>query len=82
MCDYNSLIMIKDYGKIVVKLAELLEKKNMTRNKLRTLTGIKYETIDRYYKAKNIERIDADFIAKVCFVLNCKVEDILEYKND
>lgn len=82
MCDYNSLIMIKDYGKIVIKLAELLEKKNITRNKLRTLTGIKYETIDRYYKAKNIERIDTDFLAKVCFVLDCKVEDIVEYKNE
>ncbi|MDP4109933.1 MAG: helix-turn-helix transcriptional regulator, partial [Bacillota bacterium] len=49
------------------------------RNKLRTLTGVKYEVIDRYYKAKNIEMVDLDFLAKVCCVLNCKIEDLLEY---
>ena len=82
MEEYNSLIILKNYGKINIKLDKLLKQKNITRNKLKTLTGIKYETIDRYYKAENIERIDTDFLAKVCFVLNCKIEDILEYNNN
>lgn len=74
------MVDIKEYGKVHVKLSEVLDKRNITRNKLRTLTGIKYEVIDRYYKAENIEFVDLDFIAKVCFVLNVKVEDLLEYK--
>lgn len=78
--EIKSMVDIKEYGKVYVKLSEILDKKNITRNKLRTLTGIKYEVIDRYYKAENVELVDLDFIAKVCFVLNVKVEDILEYK--
>lgn len=78
--EIKSMVDIKEYGKVHVKLSEVLDKKNITRNKLRTLTGIKYEVIDRYYKAENVELVDLDFIAKVCFVLNVKVEDILEYK--
>ncbi|MFQ9871738.1 MAG: helix-turn-helix domain-containing protein [Oscillospiraceae bacterium] len=80
MDEVKSLVDIKEYGKVHVKLSEILDQRKITRNKLRTLTGIKYEVIDRYYKAENIELVDLDFIAKVCFVLNVKVEDILEYR--
>lgn len=78
--EIKSIVDIIEYGKVHVKLSEILDKRNITRNKLRTLTGIRYEVIDRYYKAENIELVDLDFIAKVCFVLNVKVEDLLEYK--
>lgn len=70
----------EEYGKVRVKLAELLDAKGITRNRLRTLTGVKYEVIDRYYKAVNVEMADLDFLAKVCFVLDCKIEDLLEYE--
>ena len=79
MNEYNGIVMLKDYGKVMVKLSEVLDSKNITRNKLRTLTGIKYEVIDRYYKAKNIEMVDLDFLAKVCYVLDCEIKDLLEY---
>ncbi|MGN0492804.1 MAG: helix-turn-helix domain-containing protein [Acutalibacteraceae bacterium] len=29
-----------------------------------------------------MERFDLDFLTKDCFVLNCNVEDILEYEKD
>lgn len=78
--EIKSMVDIKEYGKVHVKLSEVLDKRNITRNRLRTLTGIKYEVIDRYYKADNVEFVDLDFIAKVCFVLNIQVEDLLEYR--
>ena len=71
---------IGEYGSVKVKLAEVLDSRGITRNHLRTLTGVKYEVIDRYYKASQVERVDLDFLAKVCYVLNCKVEDLLEYE--
>ena len=74
-----SIVKSDDYGKVVVKLSECLNDRNITRNKLRTLTGLKYEVIDRYYK-NNIERVDLDFLAKVCYVLDCDISDLLEYK--
>ena len=64
MDEFNGIVMLRNYGKVVVKLSEVLDKKQMTRNRLRTLTGIKYEVIDRYYKAKEVEMMDLDFIAQ------------------
>ena len=71
---------MSEYGRVRVKLAELLESRGLTRNRLRTLTGVKYEVIDRYFKAEQVEMVDLDFLAKVCFTLGCKIEDILEYE--
>lgn len=72
---------IRDYGCVKVKLAELLQQRGITRNRLRTLTGVKYDVIDRYYKGNNIIMADLDFLAKVCCVLDCKIEDLLEYQH-
>lgn len=80
MNNFNSIMNIKEYGKIKIKLSDIMDKKGITRNKMRTLTGVKYEVIDRYYKAENVERVDLDFLAKACFVLNCSVSDLLEYE--
>ena len=80
MNEYTGIIMLRNYGKVIVKLSEMLDRKNITRNKLRTLTGIKYEVIDRYYKAESVEMVDLDFIAKVCYVLDCDINDLLEYQ--
>ena len=67
------------YGSIKVKLGELLNKRGITRNYLSTLTGIKYTTVDHYYKANRVERVDLDFLAKVCYVRDCDISDLLEY---
>lgn len=82
MNEINSIVDIKQYGTIKIKLSEIMNKKGITRNKMRSLTGVKYEVIDRYYKAKNVERVDLDFLAKACYVLNCKISDLLEYENE
>ena len=47
---------------------------------MHTLTGVKYEVIDRYYKGNNVELVDLDFLSKVCYVLNCSISDLLEYQ--
>lgn len=70
----------QEYGHIKVKLAQVLDSRGITRNKLRTLTGTKYEVIDRYYKGTSVEMADLDFLAKVCYVLDCEVSDLLEYQ--
>lgn len=69
-----------EYGCIKVKLAEQLENRGITRNRLHTLTSVKYEVIDRYYKNKNIALVDLDFLSKVCCVLDCEISDLLEYQ--
>ena len=71
---------VDEYGSVNVKLAEMLDNRGITRNRLKTLTGIKYEVIDRYYQ-NHVERVDLDFIAKVCYVLNCELADMIDYKS-
>jgi len=69
-----------EYGCVRVKLAEVMETRGITRNRLRTLTGVKYDVIDRYYKGSNVALADLDFLAKVCYVLDCEISDLLEYQ--
>lgn len=70
----------QDYGRVLVKVGPMMDRRKLTRNHLRTLTGVKYDVIDRYYKGERVELVDLDFLAKVCYVLDCKIEDLLEYQ--
>ena len=72
------IIYTKNYGRVRVILKELLDKRNITRNNLARSINVRFEVIDRWYNG-NIEKIDLDIIARICFVLNCSIPDILEY---
>ena len=73
--DYKSIVsyQTQDHGYIRIKLRQLLDERQVTRSKLRTLTGVKYDVINRYYQ------VDLDFLAKVCCVFGCEISDLLEY---
>lgn len=76
----NSIIEIKSYGKINIKLKDVLEKQNLTRNFLARKTGTRFEVIDKWYK-NNIEKMDLDVLARICYVLDCPVSEIIEFVN-
>lgn len=79
MDNYNSIINIKNYGKIKIKLKEVMNNKGINKNRLSVLTGVKFDTIQKYYNG-DVYRIDVDVLAKFCYALDCKVQDIVEYK--
>lgn len=58
-----------------------LEKQRITRYELAKRTGIKFQTIDRYYKNK-VVRFDSYILDRICTVLECDISDILEYSVD
>lgn len=58
-----------------------LEKQGITRYELAKRTGIKFQTIDRYYKNK-VVRFDSYILDRICTVLECDISDILEYSVD
>ena len=74
----TSIFEIKNYGKIEFNIKDIMKKKNITRNKLAVLTGSTYNVINRYYN-NNITRLDLDVLARICYVLDCKVEDVIKY---
>lgn len=71
---------ITEYGRVKVKLADLLAAHGLTRNKLASLIGVKYSIVDRYYRSDHIELVDLDFVAKVCYTLGCRIDELLEYE--
>lgn len=81
MDDYKSIVSYptQDHGYIRIKLRQLLDERQVTRNKLRTLTGVKYDVTNRYYQAERVQMVDLDFLVKVCCVFGCEISDLLEY---
>ena len=66
-------------GKVGLKLNKYLDSKNITRYQLSENAGIRYDTIDKYYKNK-LQRYDSYILAKICEALHCEISDIIEYK--
>ncbi len=78
MTDPNSIMTVKDYGRIVYHFSDIMDEKGISRNKLASLTGIRFEVADRLYKGI-VERMDMDILTRVCYVLDCQVGDVIQY---
>lgn len=74
----QGVMLMQSYGRVNLKLAALMDKRGMTRNKLARLVNTRYEVVDKWYKG-HVEKLDLDVLARVCFVLGCNVQDLLEY---
>lgn len=74
----ETIITIKDYGKISICLKKLMDEKEMTRYSLSKATGTRFEVINKWYEG-NVERLDLDVLARVCYVLGCEPADIIKY---
>lgn len=68
-----------EYGQIRLKLKEYLDRNNINRNQVSTAIGVKFQTIDRYYKTEFPEKVDCLLLAKICYALDCSLDDIMEY---
>lgn len=60
-----------------LKLDRYLDERQMTRYVLAQKAGIKYQTIDGYYK-NSVLRYDAENLSKIITALDCGVEDLFE----
>ena len=60
-------------------LWKLLIDKDMTKKKLMEQTGISKSTIDKMGRGENIS---LNIVDKICKQFDCKVEDVMEYKEE
>jgi putative transcriptional regulator len=63
-------------GLIKVILSEALGERRMSRNDLVKMTGIRFPKISEYYNDL-AERIDLDYLDRICDALDCDIDDIL-----
>lgn len=74
----QGVMLMQSYGKVTLKLAALMDARGITRNRFARLVNTRYEVVDKWYKG-HVEKLDLDVLARVCFVLGCSVQDLLEY---
>lgn len=76
----KSVITIKDYGRIEIRLKDIMESKNITRNYLAKASNTRFEVINKWYN-NQVEKMDLDVLARICYVLDCSPNDIIKYNN-
>lgn len=72
------LITARYYGHIELCLREIMDDRGISRNALARAVNTRFEVIDKWYNG-HVEKIDTDVLARICFVLECGPEDIIQY---
>lgn len=67
-----------DYGHIQIKLAELMTEQNISINKLAFRAEMQRTQLKAYMK-EDIQRIDLAVLSRLCYALECDLEDLIEY---
>lgn len=73
-----SVLVLKDYGRVRLMLKERMDERNISRNALAHRVDTRFEVINKWYNGE-VERIDLDVLARICYVLDCSIPDLLVY---
>ena len=68
----------RNYGTIRIKLDEMIEKQNISKNKLAHRAEMQRTQLNQFCK-ETVTRLDTAVLARLCCALNCKIENLLEY---
>lgn len=66
------------YGSIKVHLDELMKKQNLSLNKLSFRAEMQRTQLRKYYR-NDIQRLDVAVLTRLCYALDCKIQDLIEY---
>ena len=70
--------MEENYGHLEIRLAELIEKKGLNRNKVSLKAAMNWRQVDRYCE-NDITRLDTFVLCKLCTALECEIQDLLVF---
>ena len=74
----RAVLIRADYGRVELKLKEVMEARGMTRNQLAKLIDARFEVVSKWYKGE-VEKMDLDILARICYALDCTTNDLLAY---
>ncbi len=80
MSEFKSVFAMKDHGKINVRLKEMMDEKGISRNYLARASNTRFEVIDKWYR-NEVEKMDLDILARICYVLECTPADLIRYEH-
>lgn len=75
----REIYTLNQYGHIEINIKEIMDNKGISRNALARSVNTRFEVIDKWYHG-HVEKIDADILARICYVLECSPADIIYYK--
>lgn len=78
MDELRSVVKLGSYGNVSIHLKERIEARGITRYRLAKLADTRFEVVEKWCSG-TVERIDADVLARFCFILKCDVSDIIKY---
>ena len=74
----QSVMAIREYGRVHVRLREVLERRQMKRNALAKAANTRFEVVDKWFRS--VVDIWAGLVwARLCLVLGCGVVDLLYF---
>lgn len=65
-------------GTIHIKLDEMIKKAGISKNKFAQRAEMQRTQLNHFCN-NEITRLDTDVLARICTVLDCRIEDILEF---
>ncbi len=77
----KEIFTMNQYGSIKINLKKYMDSENITRNALAKAINTRFEVIDKWYNGY-VEKIDADILARICYVLDCTPGDIIQYSQE
>ncbi|MBE6621829.1 MAG: helix-turn-helix transcriptional regulator [Ruminococcaceae bacterium] len=69
---------MKNHGKVINKVEELMLKKGLSKNKLCHRAEMERTQLNNFCK-NEITRLDTDVLARLCHALECDISDLLQY---
>ena len=70
-----------DYGVVRVNLKTIMNDQGVSINKLACRAEMQRTQLKAYLNG-TIQRVDLAVLARLCYVLDCDISDILEYRKD
>ena len=75
----RSVHATKEYGKLRGLFVARILEQGLNRNQIAQAIGSRFGVVDKWC-SDGPERIDADVLARLCYVLECGVGDLITYE--
>lgn len=67
-----------DYGYIKINLDKIMKEQNISINKLAFRAEMQRTQLKSYIRGE-IQRLDMDVLARLCYALECSLNELIEY---